>query len=96
MQRRTAYTGSSASRRRERRAHLQPMATNDFNTTLTINRPTPSKVELASKRKAALRADTVTLTHIPKPQASISNCCLPQVAMYRARYRKQTQTVTAQ
>lgn len=53
MQRRTAYKGSSAARRRERRAHLQLIAVNDFGTTLTINRPTPSKVELASKRKVS-------------------------------------------
>lgn len=53
MQRKTAYKGSSAARRRERRAHLQPRAVNDFGTTLTINRPTASKIELASKRKVS-------------------------------------------
>ncbi|CAK8739306.1 hypothetical protein SODG_002912 [Sodalis praecaptivus] len=75
MQRRTAYKGSSAARRRERRAHLQPIAVNDFGTTLTINRPTPSKVELASKRKVSRinkAISPITLTDLFQYQKKIT------------------------
>ncbi|WP_406706339.1 antitermination protein [Sodalis sp.] len=75
MQRRTAYKGSSAARRRERRAHLQPIAVNDFGTALTINRPTPSKVELASKKKVSRinkAVSPITLTDLFKYQEQIT------------------------
>ncbi|CAJ0997367.1 hypothetical protein SODG_004722 [Sodalis praecaptivus] len=75
MQRRTAYKGSSAARRRERRAHLQPRAVNDFGTILTINRPTPSKVELASKKKVSRinkAVSPITLTDLFQYQEQIT------------------------
>ncbi|WP_243466070.1 hypothetical protein [Sodalis glossinidius] len=75
MQRRTAYKGSSAARRRERRAHLQPIDVNDFGTTLTISRPTPSKVELASKRKVSRinkAVSPITLTNLFQYQEQIT------------------------
>ncbi|MEN3260297.1 hypothetical protein AAH678_16345 [Sodalis endosymbiont of Spalangia cameroni] len=115
MQRRTAYEGSSAARRRERRAHLQPRAVNDFGTTLTINRPTPSKVELASKRKFSRINKAISpmnLTDLFQYQEQITlsaqkhmkaryphrgafvefeegSCCLENVALFQAGFRKQ-------
>ncbi|MCZ4057825.1 hypothetical protein O3W44_00200 [Pantoea sp. LMR881] len=48
MTRRTAFAGSSAGRRRERRAHLQSDVSNSSE---ALHRPTPSRVVLQCKRK---------------------------------------------
>ncbi|EOG8694077.1 antitermination protein N, partial [Cronobacter sakazakii] len=53
MSRRTEFKGSSAARRRERRAHMQSA---DSISSEVMHRPTPSKVELQCKRKVSMRA----------------------------------------
>lgn len=47
MTRRTAFAGSAAGRRRERRAHLQSEVSNSSE---VLHRPTPSRVTLSLKR----------------------------------------------
>lgn len=64
MTRRTAFTGSAAGRRRERRAHLQSEASVSAE---VLHRPTPSRVVLQCKRPATDRVvkavDTETEYH---------------------------------
>lgn len=89
MSRRTEFKGSSAARRRERRAHLQ---SSESVSSEVMHRPTPSKVELHCKRKPSLRAEVVTIT--TTRQEYHGSVCLPQVAMYAAGFRK-SKAVTA-
>lgn len=52
MSRKTVFTGSAAGRRRERRLCLQPVAIDDVGLELAMTeRPTPSKVERAARRR---------------------------------------------
>ncbi|NHV08286.1 antitermination protein N [Cronobacter turicensis] len=89
MSRRTEFKGSSASRRRERRAHMQSA---DSISSEVMHRPTASKVELQCKRKVSMRAEVVTITTISRQYEG--SVCLPNVALYAAGYRKQ-KTITA-
>lgn len=57
MTRRTVFTGSAESRRRERRAHLQSEVSKSAD---KLHRPTPSRVELQCKRKPMSQADKLT------------------------------------
>ncbi|WP_312953903.1 transcriptional antitermination N peptide [Atlantibacter hermannii] len=90
MSRRTAFNGSSAARRRERRAHLQSEAAISSE---VMHRPTPARVELQCKRKPTMRAEVVTIT--TQVQRYEGSCCLPEVAMYSAGYRNTKGAVTA-
>lgn len=83
MSRRTAFNGSSAARRRERRAHLQSEAAISSE---VMHRPTPARVELQCKRKPTMRAEVVTITSQVKHYEG--SCCLPEVAMYSAGFRR--------
>ncbi len=89
MSRRTEFKGSSAARRRERRAHMQSA---DSISSEVMHRPTPGKVELQCKRKVSMRAEVVAITTITRQyQGSV---CLPNVALYSAGYRN-SKNVTA-
>ncbi|MDA3131720.1 antitermination protein N [Atlantibacter subterraneus] len=90
MSRRTAFNGSSAARRRERRAHLQSEAAISSE---VMHRPTPARVELQCKRKPTMRAEVVTITS--QVEHYEGSCCLPEVAMYAAGHRKSKDIVTA-
>lgn len=94
MTRRTQFTGTADSRRREARKHLQALPVNDFSTGMDVSPAAPSKVELTCKRKPAMRAVVATITTSTKHYPSADNICLPEVAIFSARYRKQ-QTLTA-
>ena len=89
MSRRTAFNGSSAARRRERRAHLQSEAAISSE---VMHRPTPARVELQCKRKPKMRAEVVTITS--QVQHYEGSCCLPEVAIFAAGHRK-SERVTA-
>jgi len=89
MSRRTAFNGSSATRRRERRAHLQSEAAISSE---VMHRPTPARVELQCKRKPTMRAEVVTIT--TQVQHYEGSCCLPEVAIFAAGHRK-SERVTA-
>jgi len=90
MSRRTAFNGSSAARRRERRAHLQSEAAISSE---VMHRPTPARVELQCKRKPTMRAEVVTIsTQVQRYEGS---CCLPEVAIFAAGHRKSKDIVTA-
>jgi len=82
MSRRTAFNGSSAARRRERRAHLQSEAAISSE---VMHRPTPARVELQCKRKPTMRAEVVTITS--QVQRYEGSCCLPQVSIFYAGNR---------
>jgi len=82
MSRRTAFNGSSAARRRERRAHLQSEAAISSE---VMHRPTPARVELQCKRKPTMRAEVVTITS--QVQHYEGSCCLPQVSIFYAGNR---------
>ncbi len=74
MSRKTVFTGSAAARRRERRRHLQPVAVDDFSTTLAMtDRSTPSKVERAARRR---------IDRIKKAIAPIHNDYAAQIQRY--------------
>ncbi|WP_423190828.1 antitermination protein N [Atlantibacter hermannii] len=90
MSRRTTFNGSSAARRRERRAHLQSEAAISSE---VMHRPTPARVELQCKRKPAMRAEVVTITS--QVQHYEGSCCLPQVALFNAGHRKSERNLTA-
>ncbi|QPS90200.1 transcriptional antitermination N peptide [Atlantibacter hermannii] len=90
MSRRTAFNGSSAARRRERRAHLQSEAAISSE---VMHRPTPARVELQCKRKPTMRAEVVTIT--TQVQRYEGSCCLPEVAIFAAGHRKSKDIVTA-
>ncbi|EIL1553627.1 antitermination protein N, partial [Escherichia coli] len=57
MSRKTEFKGTSASRRRARRANLQSQEAISSD---KLHRPTPSRVVLQCKRKPAMRAEVIT------------------------------------
>lgn len=95
MTRRTQFTGTAATRRREARQHLQALPVNDFTTELNVEPVKPSKVELTCKRKPVGRVDKALAVRETKYYASSDNICLPDVAIYSAGHRKSADTVTA-
>lgn len=95
MTRRTQFTGTADSRRREARKHLQALPVNDFSTGLDASPAAPSKAELTCKRKPAMRAVVATITTTTKHYPSADNMCLPDVAIFSAGFRKPTETITA-
>lgn len=89
MSRRTEFRGSSAARRRARRAELQSQ---EALSSEVMHRPTPSRVVLQCKRKPCMKSEVVTITSmVSKYEGS---CCLPEVALYQAKYRK-SENITA-
>ena len=104
MSRRTAFNGSAAGRRRERRASLQSEASLNSD---VMHRPTESRVVLSCKRQAMSRTDKAveTETEYRKqilagaskytgPEIESGSVCLPQVAAFNAGHRK-SESVTA-
>lgn len=87
MTRRTQFTGTADSRRREARKHLQALPVNDFSTGLDLSPAAPSKAELTCKRKPAMRAVVATITTRTKHYPSADNICLADVAIFNAGYR---------
>ena len=104
MTRRTQFTGSASSRRRERRAGLQSEVSSSSE---VMHRPTPSRVVLQCKRKptdvVSKAVDTETEYHkqILAGAAKYlgseieSGMCIPQVAIYNAGHRKTAEVLTA-
>lgn len=89
MSRRTEFNGSSAARRRARRAELQSQ---EAVSSEVMHRPTPSRVVLQCKRKSCMKSEVVTITSmVSKYEGSV---CLPEVALYQAKYRK-SENITA-
>lgn len=89
MSRRTEFKGSSAARRRARRAELQSQ---EALSSEVMHRPTPSRVVLQCKRKPCMKSEVVTITSmVSKYEGS---CCLPQVAIFAAGHRK-SENITA-
>lgn len=79
---RTEFKGSSAARRRARRAELQSQ---EALSSEVMHRPTPSRVVLQCKRKPCMKSEVVTITNmVSKYEGS---CCLPEVALYAAGHR---------
>ncbi len=95
MTRRTQFTGTSESRRREARKHLQALPVNDFSTGLDVSPAAPSKAELTCKRKPAMRSVVATITTTTKHYPSVDNGCLPDVSIYRAGFRNSSGRITA-
>ncbi|WP_437609610.1 antitermination protein N [Erwinia sp. V71] len=103
MTRRTQFTGSAAGRRRERRAHLQSEVSVSSE---VMHRPTPGRVVLQCQRKPvdrvvkAVETDTEYHKQILAGAAKYSGgeidsgMCLPEIAIFRAGYRK-SESVTA-
>lgn len=82
MSRRTEFNGSSAARRRARRAELQSQ---EAFSSEVMHRPTPSRVVLQCKRKPCMKSEVVTITSmVSKYEGSV---CLPDVALYAAGHR---------
>lgn len=89
MSRRTEFKGSSTARRRARRAELQSQ---EALSSEVMHRPTPSRVVLQCKRKPCMKSEVVTITSmVSKYEGSV---CLPEVALYQAKYRK-SENITA-
>lgn len=89
MSRRTEFNGSSAARRRARRAELQSQ---EAVSSEVMHRPTPSRVVLQCKRKPCMKSEVVTITSmVSKYEGSV---CLPEVALYQAKYSK-SENITA-
>lgn len=82
MSRRTEFKGSSAARRRARRAEVQSL---ESVSSEVMHRPTPSRVVLQCKRKPCMKSEVVTITSmVSKYEGSV---CLPQVAIFAAGHR---------
>ena len=95
MTRRTQFNGTAATRRREARQHLQALPVNDFSTELNVVAAKPSKVELSCKRKPVGRVDKALAIRETKYYPSSDNMCLPDVAIFNAKYRSKSNSVTA-
>lgn len=89
MSRKTEFKGTAAARRRARRGELQSQVALSAD---KLHRPTPSRAFLQCKRKAAMRAEVITITTLAKKYEG--SACLPNVALYAAGYRK-SGTITA-
>ncbi|EEZ5173149.1 antitermination protein N [Escherichia coli] len=89
MSRKTEFKGTATSRRRAHRAELQSPEASSAD---KLHRPTPSRVYLQCKRKAAMRAEVVTITTLTRKYEG--SACLPNTALYAAGYRK-SGTITA-
>lgn len=82
MTRRTEFKGSSAARRRARRAEWQSQ---ESVSSEVMHRPTPSRAVLLCKRKSCMKSEVVTITSmVSKYEGS---CCLPDVALFAAGHR---------
>ncbi len=88
MTRRTLFNGTAATRRRERRLHLQTLSVNDFSKDLDVTPGRPSRVELSCKRKPINRVDKALSVRETRYYPSADNLCLPQVALYAVAPRK--------
>lgn len=88
MTRRTPFSGTAATRRRENRQHLQALAVNDFSKELDVTPARPSRVELSCKRKPVNRVDKALSVRETRYYPSADNLCLPQVALFAVRPRK--------
>jgi hypothetical protein len=91
MTRRTQFAGSASGRRRERRAHLQSEASVSAE---VLHRPTPGRVTLQLQRKPADRVTKAIEVQTTKTYDSLSNCCLPNVAIFSVK-SKNKESLTA-
>ncbi|MCW2477717.1 hypothetical protein [Candidatus Symbiopectobacterium sp. NZEC135] len=91
MTRRTPFTGTSASRRREARKHLQPLEVSSKEWDAA---PEATKIELACKRKVMSKPEKATMVRDTPVYDSADNVCLPNVWVYQAGFRK-SENVTA-
>ena len=86
MTRRTPFNGTAASRRREARKHLQTTENKAWDA------PVEQRVTLF--RKATSRVDKALIARDTPVYDDMDNCCLPQVSLFKAGYRK-SENVTA-